>query len=123
MSPFACVGISSTVQPHIVAVAGLVPCAASGHDDLDAREVVARLVVRADHRHAGEFALRARHRRERHAAHAGDFLQHLLQFEQDLQDALPVDSGASGCRLSSSGSIAYWLHAFGLYFIVHDPSG
>ena len=60
-----------------------------GHDDLDAREVLARLVVRTNHGHAGKLALRARHRRQRHAAHAGDFLQHFLQFEQDLQDALP----------------------------------
>ena len=30
MSPFGSVGISRTVQPHIVAVAGFVPCAASG---------------------------------------------------------------------------------------------
>ncbi len=60
-----------------------------GHDDLDAREILAGLVVRANHRHAGKLALRARHRRQRHAAHAGHFLQHLLQFEQDLQDALP----------------------------------
>jgi hypothetical protein len=35
----------------------------------------------------------------------------------------PLHSGASGCRARSSGSIAYWLQAFGLYFIVHEPSG
>lgn len=35
----------------------------------------------------------------------------------------PCDSGPSGCRPVNSGSIAYWLHAFGLYFIVHEPSG
>src|SRR5512136_2623395 len=72
MSPFGSVGISLTVHPHMVAVAGFVPCAA----------------IRADHRDTGEFALRARHRRQRHAAHAGDLLEHLLQLEQDLQQAL-----------------------------------
>ena len=35
----------------------------------------------------------------------------------------PSESGASGWRLRKPGSIAYWLHAFGLYFIVHEPSG
>ena len=35
----------------------------------------------------------------------------------------PVASGASGWRLRNPGSIAYWLHALGLYFIVHEPSG
>ena len=59
------------------------------HDDLDASQVLAGLVVRTNHRDTREFALRTRHRRERDAAHAGHFLQHLLQLEQDLQHALP----------------------------------
>ena len=89
MSPFGSVGISlHRAAAHrrgrrVGAVRGV------GHDDLDAREVLAGLVVRTNHRHAGELALRARHRRQRHAAHAGHFLQHFLQLEQDLQDALP----------------------------------
>ncbi len=60
-----------------------------GHDDLGAGEVAARAVIGADHRHAGELALRTGHRRQRHAAHAGHFLQHLLQLVQAVQEALP----------------------------------
>ena len=31
--------------------------------------------------------------------------------------------GASGWRARNCGSMAYWLQALGLYFIVHEPSG
>jgi hypothetical protein len=58
------------------------------HDDLVAREVAPGAVVRADHRHAGELALRAGHRRQAHALHAGDFLQHLLQLVHAGEEAL-----------------------------------
>ena len=51
-----------------------------GHDDLGALQVAARTVIGANHRHAGELALRAGHRRQRHALHAGHVLQHFLQF-------------------------------------------
>ena len=112
------------MQPHIVAVAGLVPCAASGTMISRAREVAARLVVGADHRHAGELALRARHRRQRHARHAGDFLQHFLQFvqagEETLSERIRRERMASDRK---PGSIASVLQARGLYFIVHEPSG
>ena len=74
-------------------------------------------------RHAGELALRAGHGRQRHAVHAGDFLEHLLQLEQAGRKPCPVDSGASGWRPRKPGSIAYWLQALGLYFIVQEPSG
>ena len=59
------------------------------HQDLGASRVAARVVIGADHRHAGKFALRARHRRERDGGHAGHFLEHFLQFEQAGQKALP----------------------------------
>ena len=58
------------------------------NDDLGALHVAARAVIRADHRDAGELALRARHRRQRDALHAGDFLQHLLQLEHAGEEAL-----------------------------------
>jgi len=61
-----------------------------GHDDLVAREVAARAVVGADHRHPGELAVRPGHRAQRHRAHAGDLLEHLLQFEHALQETLPL---------------------------------
>ena len=86
--PSRSVGISRTVKPHMVAVAGLVPCAASGTMISCARAVAARGVPRADHGDAGELALRAGHGREAHARHAGDVLQDLLQLEQAGEIAL-----------------------------------
>ena len=59
-----------------------------GHDDLGALQIAARAVIRANHRDAGELALRAGHRRQRHALHAGHFLQHLLQLEHAGEEAL-----------------------------------
>ena len=59
-----------------------------GHDDLVARQVAARAMVRADHRHAGEFAVCAGHGRERDALHACDFFQHLLQLEHAGEETL-----------------------------------
>src|SRR5580692_7593746 len=64
MSPLASQAISLTVQPHIAAVVG------------------------ADHGDTGKLALRAGHRREAHGLHAGDFLQHLLEFVHAGQKSL-----------------------------------
>ena len=70
------------------------------HDDLAPRGVAARIVVGADHRHPGEFAVRARHRRHRHAGHAGHVLQHFLQFEHAGEEALAgvVRTGRMACQ-------------------------
>ena len=59
------------------------------HDDFAPCGVAARIVVGANHRHPGEFAMRARHRRHRHAGHAGHVLQYFLQLEHAGQKALP----------------------------------
>ena len=70
-----------------------------GHDDFVAGEIAARAVIGADHRDAGELAVRAGHGRERHALHAGDFLEHLLQLVHAGEEALaqsnpaPADAG------------------------------
>jgi hypothetical protein len=61
-----------------------------GHDDLVARAVAARAVVSADHGDPGELALRPGHRRERHAFHAGDRLEHLLQLVQAREESLAL---------------------------------
>ncbi len=61
-----------------------------GHDDLVAGQIAACAVVRTDHGHSGKFAVRARHRAERHALHARHFLQHLLQLEQAGENPLAV---------------------------------
>ena len=49
------------------------------HDDLIARQITARAVIGANHRHAGELSMRPGERTQRHAAHAGDRLEHFLQ--------------------------------------------
>jgi len=70
-------------------VAGLVPCAASG-TMISLRAVSPRaVVVGADHRDAGEFSLRAGHRHQAHAGHAGDVFQYFLQVVQAGQQPLP----------------------------------
>ena len=68
-----------------------------GHDDFVALQVAARFVVRHDHGHAGELALRAGHRRQRHAAlHAGDVGQDFLQVVHAGQVALAQRLGGIG---------------------------
>ena len=81
-------------------------------------------VIGADHRHAGELALRSGHRRQRHAAHAGDGLEHLLQVEEAFEKALGMapPAPAGGDREIPAASRACST-ARGLYFIVHEPSG
>ena len=59
------------------------------HQDLAARRVAARVVVGADHRHAGKFALCPGHRGKRNGGHAGHFLEHFLQIEHRGQKPLP----------------------------------
>ena len=76
-----------------MAVAGFVPCAAFGIEDLGARVVVTAFVIRADHRDAGELALGAGHRRERYGAHAGDVFQNFLQLVEAAHEALTVRLG------------------------------
>ena len=61
-----------------------------GHDDLASRRVATRIVVGADHRHAGKFTLRPRGRDQRHRLHAGDVLEHLLQLVHARHETLAV---------------------------------
>jgi hypothetical protein len=70
------------------------------HDDFAAGAVAPRVVVGADHRHSGELSMRPRHRRHRHAGHAGDVLQHLLQLEHAGEEALAgfVRAGRMACQ-------------------------
>jgi hypothetical protein len=49
------------------------------HQNLGARRIAARLVVGADHRHPGEFALRPGHRGQAYARHPGHVFEDLLQ--------------------------------------------
>ena len=79
-------------------------------------------MIGADHRHARELALRAGHGREAHALHAGDLLQHLLQLEHAGEEALRR-AGRAGAGSGTRAASRSVLHALGLYFIVHEPSG
>ncbi len=61
-----------------------------GDDDFVARAVAARMVIRADHRHAGEFALGAGHGAQGDAFHPGHALQEFLQLVQTGEESLAV---------------------------------
>ena len=46
-----------------------------------------------------------------------------ISWSSYMQARNPCGSGPSGCLPKNSGSMAKLLHAFGLYFMVHEPSG
>ena len=58
------------------------------------------------------------------AGHAGDVLEDLLQLEQAGEKTLPrlVRRARDGAR-GTAAACASALHARGLYFMVHEPSG
>ena len=58
------------------------------HEDLVAVRVAAGVVVGADHEDAGQLALGARRRLERHGLHARDLGQRGLEFPEELERAL-----------------------------------
>ena len=87
------------------------------HDDLVARQVAARAVIGADHGDAGELAVRAGHGRQRHALHARDFLQHLLQFEHAGEKALP--GGFRRQRMAVQEARQHGVLVTGLRVVLH----
>ena len=87
------------------------------HDDFVAGEIAARAVIGADHGHAGEFAMRAGHGRERHALHAGDFLEHLLQLEHAGEETLAQRIRRQRMPVEEPGSIANGVT--GLRVVLH----
>ena len=70
-----------------------------GHDDLVARQIAARAVVGADHRDAGELAVRAGHRARAHTPcmPVTSFSISCSSYMQ-ARKPWPCDSGASGWR-------------------------
>ncbi len=60
------------------------------HDDLVARQVPARTVIGANHGDTGKLSVCPRHRAQCDRLHAGDLLEHLLQFEQAGEETLAV---------------------------------
>ncbi len=59
-------------------------------DDFITGEIATGAVIGANHRHASEFPVRARHRAQRDGLHTRHFLQHLLQFVHAGEKALAV---------------------------------
>ena len=56
-------------------------------------------------------------------AHAGDLGEDPLELPQELERPLERPRPVSGWRLAKPGSRAAPSLSFGLYFIVHEPSG
>ena len=103
--------------------AGFVPCAESGMITLCALLAV-RVVVRAHEQEPRQLAGRARRGLQGRRVHAGDLAQLALEVAQQLEPALAERGGGRGVDVAPSPAVAATSSkAFGLYFIVHDPSG
>ena len=110
-------------KPAIRALAGLVPWALSGVSTLVRFSPRVAKVGGGDHQR-GQFAVRAGGRLQRDGRQAADLAQELLQFVQQLQQALQRRLGLVGMQhRSQPGSDASRSFRLGLYFIVHEPSG
>ena len=99
------------------------PCAESGIRTFVAGVALLR-VERPHDQQARQLAAGARRRLQRGARHAGDLAQRLLEPPQQLERALHGRVGlVAGAAAGSPGSAATVSAIFGLYFIVHEPSG
>ena len=86
--------------------------------------LAAVLVVGAREQHAGQLAVRAGARLQRHVRQPGDLRQRALQLATSAAARPGRASGAcSGCSRAWPGSAATRSCSFGLCFIVHEPSG
>ena len=108
----------------MTALAGLVPCADAGMSTTSRCPSPRSLVIGADHQQAGELALRARVRLQRHRRKAGDLAQRRFELAADLPVACasgrPARTGASARTLPS---VTGYISLAALSFIVHEPSG
>ena len=82
--------------------------------------IIARFMIGTDHGHAGKLSLGTGHGRERHAFHAGNVFQNLLQLVQAGQIALTVNfrrqrmaAGESGQQCCTVGTPRIVLHGAG----------
>ena len=91
------------------------------HDDFIAGEIAARAVIGTDHGHAGEFAVRAGHGRERNALHACDLFQHFLQFEHAGEEALAQRVRRERVSIEKTRQHRKRITGFGVPS--HDPRG
>ena len=121
--PPAVLFTATASKPAIAALAGLVPWAWSGISTVSA--LLARVAeVGGGDQQRRQLAVRPGGRLERNAGQAGDLGQHLLgvveQFEHPLDAIRRADRGASPTTPAAPPIRSF---RFGLYFIVHEPSG
>ena len=108
----------------MMALAGLVPCAEAGISTTSRCACPSRVVMRANDLEAGELALRAGVRLQRHGGKAGDRAERRRQLV-----ARPADSpaswsaGANGWIRENSGHDTGYISLAAFSFIVHEPSG
>ena len=88
--PFASDGSVTTSKPHMLAVAGLVPCALSGMSTLLRLCFASIKMIGARHKHARELAVSARHWRKGTSLHACDL--------NEVAAATPTSGGARPAR-------------------------
>ena len=93
-----------------------------GDDHLGADRTLG-LVPRPHEQQPGELPRRPGRRLERGRGHAGDLAEDRLQLDQQGQPSLGREAGAAGWTPARPGSAATASQTFGLYFMVHDPSG
>ena len=123
ISPSGPVGTSTTVQPHIVAVAGLVPCAASG------QIISVRPWSPRDSWYALIIATPANSPCAPAIGVSDTPFMPVTSFSiscnsyMQVRKPWPWLTGPRGCRPANSGNKASALQARGLYFIVQEPSG
>ncbi len=87
--PSSFASTARTVKPSNAAVAGFVPCADFGNENLaPGRRFALRLDRRADRHHAAHFAVRARLRGKRDRLHAGQLDQPAAEFAHQRERAL-----------------------------------
>ena len=108
----------------MTALAGLVPCADAGISTTSRCRLAAIAVVRADHHQAGELALRAGVRLQRHGRKAGDLAERRSSSPEDLLVALRLLDRRERMRASRTpGQVIGSISDAAFSFIVHEPSG
>jgi hypothetical protein len=123
MLPSCADATTTTVRPAMTALAGLVPCADAGMSTTVRPSSPRLRVPRADDEQAGQLALRAGVRLQRHRGEPCDLAERRLQFVDDAGVAGAWSGGTNGCRRENSGHVIGSISAAAFSFIVHEPSG
>ena len=97
---------------------------AVGHEDLRPLLALAVGAVKcARHEHAGQLTMGTGRRLEADGGEAADLEQQLARSHWSSRLPCAIGSGSSGCESVNPVSRAAHSFTFGLYFIVHEPSG